>query len=734
VLQAAAIQDISFAALPGDKVQITVKADGALPQPASFNTDNPPRLAIDFNQVGSQVSKQPMPVGLGLVRSVQTLAAGDRTRVVVNLSAAAPYEVVNKGNESIITVLGTTKENLASNAKVNSSVTGVTSKRNADDRYAVQEIDFRRGEFGEGKVLIKLADPGLVIDTKQEGSSVVVSLVNAQIPPKLLRKLDVIDFGTPVQTVNIAKDGSSVKITIQGSGLYEYMSYQLDQNYVVELKPLTIEEEIRLRETTYSGERLSLNFQDIEVRSVLQLLAEFTGKNLVVSDSVNGNITLRLANVPWDQALDIILKSKRLGKRETNNVLSVAPLEELIQADRAQEEALAQQQKVEPIYAEWFQLNFVAVEEVASILSTKEETFMAKNALSETTFKGSERIGQKYSIISPIGTVSYDKRSNTLLVKDTQDVLDEVRRLLKRIDIPLKQVLIESRIVTANDDFTKDLGVRLGLAGTGVNGSVTSPDSTYYSVGGGLGGGLNNGLLPGAAGLDAGNYESIVRDPLTGAPSVQTQAYGLLPDSLLVNLPAAAPTSAINFVLGKAFSHIISLELSAMQSEGKGEVISTPRVMTADGKEATIEQGFEIPYQESAESGATTTAFKKATMELKVTPRITPNDTVVMALKVKQDEPDFGRAVNGVPSLQTRSVDIKEIQVDNGETLILGGVFTAVKSIAKKQTPLLGDLPYVGNLFKSKLTKEESRELLIFVSPKIIKEGIDSVVVRPSAK
>ncbi|MBF0256534.1 MAG: AMIN domain-containing protein, partial [Gammaproteobacteria bacterium] len=351
VLQAAAIQDISFAALPGDKVQITVKADGALPQPASFNTDNPPRLAIDFNKVGSQVSKQPMAVGLGLVRSVQTLAAGDRTRVVVNLSAAAPYEVRANGNETIITVSGGTNEGMA-DAGASQPSKGPASRSMAGNNYGVRNIDFRRGPSGEGRLLVTLSDPNAVADMKKQGADIIVSVPNSRLPPQLMRKLDVTDFATPVQTIKAEPDGANTKITIEATGIYEHLAYQTDNEYVVELRPLTAQEEAQMREKSYTGERLSLNFQDIEVRSVLQLLADFTGMNLVVSDAVTGNITLRLQNVPWDHALDIILKSKGLDMRQKDNVMRIGPAAEIAAAEKLELESMKQVEDLAPLQTE----------------------------------------------------------------------------------------------------------------------------------------------------------------------------------------------------------------------------------------------------------------------------------------------------------------------------------------------------------------------------------------------
>jgi type IV pilus assembly protein PilQ len=696
VVMAAAIKDISFAALPGNKVQITIKGDGRLPQPASFNTDNPPRLAIDFNGVGSKIAKQARPVGIGLVRSVQALAAGNRTRVVVNLTASAPYDVRANGNEAVITVSGGTNEGVAEAGSTQAAQARVRPKAMASSRYGVRNIDFRRGDSGEGKLLITLADPNTVVDMKKQGADIIVDIAGTRLPPRLMRKLDVTDFATPVQTIKAEPEGQNTRITIEAGGLYEHLAYQTDNNYVVELRPLTAQEEAQLREKTYTGERLSLNFQDIEVRSVLQLLADFTGMNLVVSDAVRGNVTLRLQNVPWDHALDIILKAKNLDMRQKNNVMRIAPAAEIAAAEKQELESMKQVEELAPLHSEWFRLNFAKAEAFATMIrGSGRSTNQAGVSTSRDSF------------LSERGSVTVDSRTNTLLVKDTDESLDSIRQLIRKLDIPTQQVLIESRIVTATDDFSKDLGVKLGFAGHGVNQTTSDPNAQHAVVGGGIAGDLDMTAIAG--------------------PFITSAAPN---ESLMVNLPAAAPTSAINFVVGRAFSHIIRLELSAMQSEGKGEIISSPRVMTADRNQATIKQGFEIPYQQATSSGATSVSFKEAVLQLDVTPQITPDDRVIMDLTVSQDEPDFARAVLGTPPIQKREVTT-QVLVNNGETVVLGGVFTESTTLRKNQTPVLGDLPYLGNLFKQKQQTTDHRELLIFVTPKIIKEGLGQIGLRP---
>ncbi|QFY91053.1 type IV pilus secretin PilQ [Magnetovirga frankeli] len=739
--QALAIKDVSYAALPGDRVQITIKADGPLPQPASFNTDNPPRLAIDFNQVGSDIPKQPVPVGIGLVRSLQTLAAGQRTRLVINLSAAAPYEVSASGNQAVITVSGGTNEGMAdAGSRQKASGTVQASPRaQAPGNYGIRNIDFRRGPSGEGKLLISLADAGTVADMQKQGANIVVNIPNTKLPPKLIRKLDVTDFATPAQFITAQPDGSNTQITIEATGIYEHLAYQTDNEYVVELRALTAKEEAQLREKSYTGERLSLNFQDIEVRSVLQLLADFTGMNLVVSDNVTGNITLRLQNVPWDHALDIILKSKNLDMRQKDNVMRIGPAAEIAAAEKLELESKKQVEELAPLVTEWFKLSYAKAEDVAAVLTgttvTKSSEDTARAATDQGTQSSKNKAAEESStgsIISPRGSVNRDLRTNVLIVKDTEEALSQVRTIIQRLDVPINQVLIESRLVIADDSFTKDLGVRLGFGSAGASGSVTDPNSTFYSVGGGVPSysNINNGQLP-QAGLNAGQAQTIVRDPITGAPSVRTDQFSLLQDNLLVNLPTDAnnpATSAINFVIGKAFSHIISLELSAMQSEGKGELIASPRVLTGDRTQASIKMGEEIPFQIISD-GERSVLFKEALLKLDVTPQITPDDDVIMDLIITYDNPDDLRNVDGNPYVYKREVKTQAL-VSNGETIVLGGVFKQQTNKSKRQTPVLGDLPYFGNLFKQRMTRTANQELLIFVTPRIIKEGLGQIGLR----
>jgi type IV pilus assembly protein PilQ len=508
---------------------------------------------------------------------------------------------------------------------------------------------------------------------RQQGKNVVLDFIDTQLPPQLARTLDVMDFATPVQVIQTRPDGRNVRMTISTEGEFEHLAYQANDRYTVEFRALTKREKEALRreQQVYEGERLSLNFQDIEVRAVLQLLADFTGLNMVVSDTVAGRITLRLQNVPWDQAMDIILKTKGLSQRRTDNVVLIAPTEEIAAREKLELESQQQIEELAPLRSELIQVNYAKAAEFAALLKSSENT-----------------------LISDRGSVSIDERTNTLLVQDTAAKLNEIRALLLDLDIPVRQVLIESRIVIANNDFAKDLGVRLGISGT------KEKDNHVFIGGGGIG--------PDAP-TNIGDADTIG-----------------LNDNLLVNLPQTlAPGSggAANFVLGKLGDYLLRLELTAMQQEGKGEIVSSPRVITADQNEATIKQGVQIPYQEATSSGATSVSFKDAVLELTVTPSITPDDRVIMDLLVKKDNPDFTRAVLGVPPVDTRELTTS-VLVDNGETVVLGGVFERNKSTRTQRVPFFGDLPYLGWMFKQEQNQDENAELLIFITPKILKDTL----------
>ena len=672
------LQDISFSALPGNRVEIVLTTSEPVGEPSSFTTDNPARIAIDLANTTNALTQKITPVAIGVARSVTAIEAGDRTRVVINLLEQVSHEIRSDGNKLYVSIgagggAGTMSATAAPSAAVASGRTV-----QARQGQALANIDFRRGTQGEGRVEIELSDPSVIVDMRQQGDKVLLDFIDTKLPAQLARKLDVTDFATPVQSIETRPDGRNVRMTIATAGEFDHLSYQTNNTYTVEFRALTKQEkEARLKEQRiFEGERLSLNFQDIEVRAVLQLLADFTGLNMVVSDTVAGRITLRLKNVPWDQAMEIILKTKGLSMRRNDNVVLVAPTEEIAAREKLELESQQQIQELAPLRSELIQVNYAKSSELASLLKSSEN-----------------------KLLSERGSVSIDERTNTLLVQDTAAKLSEIRALVGQLDVPVRQVMIESRIVIANNDFAKDLGVRLGLSGAG-----TIDHSNVGVFGGGLEGDLDASAVAG--------------------PFITTGAGDN--ENLLVNLPqtlAAGSGGAANLVLGKIGTYLLRLELSAMQQEGKGEVVSSPRVITSDQNKAVIKQGVEVPYQEATSSGATSVSFKEAVLQLEVTPHITPDDRVIMDLKVNKDSPDFTRAVLGVPPVDTRSLETS-VLVDNGETVVLGGVFERTKSKNKASVPFFGDLPYVGWAFKQEQVQDENTELLIFVTPKILKDTL----------
>ncbi len=673
------LQDISFSALPGNRVEIVLTTTEPVADSTSFTTDNPARIAIDLANTTSTLEQKVTPVAIGMARSVTAIEAGDRTRVVINLLEQVAHEIRTEGNKLIVAIGA--GSGAGSMSATSAPVAAMASDRTVTGRsgLAITNIDFRRGSQGEGRVVIELSDPSIAVDMRQQGEQVVLDFMGASLPEQLARTLDVMDFATPVKTIDTHPDGRNVRMSIATTGEFEHLAYQANNTYTVEFRALTRQEkEARLKEMqVYEGDRLSLNFQDIEVRAVLQLLADFTGLNMVVSDTVSGRITLRLKNVPWDQAMDIILKTKGLSMRRNDNVVLVAPTEEIAAREKLELESQQQIEELAPLRSELIQVNYAKAADLAALLKSSEN-----------------------KLISERGSVSIDERTNTLLVQDTAAKLSEVRALVANLDIPVRQVLIESRIVIANNDYARDLGVKLGFGGK----ATWDNDTAGGIVGGALPGDLNSGI---------------------GFPGVEIPA-GSGNQALLVNLPqtlAAGSGGGINFLLGKIGSYLLRLELSAMQQEGKGEIVSSPRVITSDQNKAVIKQGVEIPYQEATSSGATSVSFKEAVLQLEVTPHITPDDRVIMDLKVNKDNPDFTRAVLGVPPVDTRQLETS-VLVDNGETVVLGGVFERTKGKTKNSVPFFGDLPYVGWAFKQEQVQDENSELLIFVTPKILKDTL----------
>ncbi len=665
---AASLDDVSYTSLPGDRVQIKLQLSEAQAEPPlSFTIDNPARIAFDFPGATLKLDQKSQTIGVGAAHSVSAVEAGGRTRVVLNLVQLVPYDVKVEGNAVLVTLEGAP-------AVVTDDAQSVTMPGTATGA-ALEAIDFRRGPGGEGQIVVDLSDPAIGVNIQQEGDQVIIDFVDTTLPENLDRKLDVVDFATPVKEIDTKTFGNGVRMVVTPTdGLFEHLAYQSDDIFTLEFKPLTKaeEEELRKEKFGYTGERLSLNFQNIEVRAVLQLIADFTGLNMVASDTVTGNVTLRLKNVPWDQALDIILKSKGLGMRQAGNVVMVAPQEEIAAREKLELEAQQQIAELAPLRTEFVQINYAKASDIQALLKAE-----ANNLLSER------------------GNISVDERTNTLLVQETAEKLAEIRKLVQTLDIPVRQVLIESRIVIANEDFSKDLGVKFGYSHTDDQKDIAGRD-LFSTVGGKI-----EGDTEFAAGTTSFNTDG--------------------KDNYIVNLPVTSPAAALGLAVGKIGNYLLQLELSALQAEGRGEVVSSPRVITANQKEAVIEAGTDIPYQEATSSGATSVSFKKAVLSLRVTPHITPDDRVIMDLQVTKDS--VGQVFAGVPSIDTNNITT-QVLVDNGETVVLGGVYEQENRSDVRRVPFFGEMPYLSWLFKNTAVTSDKQELLIFVTPRILRDNV----------
>jgi type IV pilus assembly protein PilQ len=652
-----------------------------------FTIDKPARIAFDLLNTTLALPSRRIDVRSGGVDTVLAAEANGRTRLVVNVDSLMPYTTKVDGDTITVTLGTQAAESVNKTALARASA----GERVNPAERSIRTIDFRRGSDGTGRVIVQLSDPKTPVNVRQEGNQIVVDFANTGMPKNLLRRYDVMDFATPVQTVDAVRIDGSSRLVITAQGDFEQLAYQSDNQYTVEIKP-SLKHIASEEKKEYTGERLTLNFQDIDVRSVLQLLADTSGQNIVVSDSVTGNLTLRLQNVPWDQALDIVLRTKGLDKRRQDNVIIIGPTEELASREKAELSARKDLQELAPVRTEFLQVNYAKVDDLAKLIRGN-------------TSGGGSSAGGKNSMLSTRGTLSVDTRTNTLMVQDTADRLTDIRRMVQMLDVPIKQVLIEARVVVVSDTFERDLGARFGVTTAQTNG--------------------NNGLLAvtgSGTGADTMIQSAITN--LTGTGIASPVTTPALANRYNVNLPAANTAGSIGISL-LGGSYLVDLELSAAQIEGKGEVISSPRVITANQKEATILQGTEIPYQESASSGATTTQFKDAVLSLKVTPLITPDNRVVMDIDVRDDA--VGQLVQSatggsVPSIDTREI-ITQVLVNDGQTVVLGGILETTKTKSVTKVPYLGDIPFLGNLFKTTTDIRDKTELLIFITPKILREG-----------
>ena len=594
------LQDIQIQSLPGQRIEWKLILSGTAPEPLTFTIDDPARIALDLPETALGLSLRRRDVNLGPLDTVLTAEANGRTRVVLNLDSMVPYETRRSGNTIYITLGAEGGDESMSTQFAGSTAEESSRSFASSGARSINSVDFRRTRDGGGRVLITLSDPSTAVDIRQEGGRVVAVFKNTSLPAELMRRLDVTDFATPVTTVDTLRTNMDARIVITADGKYEQLAYQSDNEFTIEINPVSDDLELSsslFSETKeYEGQRLTLNFQDIETRAVLQLLAETSGRNIVVSDTVQGNVTLRLRNVPWDQALDIVMTTKGLDMRENGNVIIVAPAEEIAARETADLEAKAAINELEPLYSEFLQVNYAKAADLAALISGD-----SGNAL-----------------LSERGSVGIDDRTNTLLVNDTAERLQDIRRLVRTLDIPIRQVLIETRIVVVNDDYSRDLGIRFGFTGVSDN----SADGIISITGSGEG----SDIIVGSALDNLAN---------SGQPFPVT-APGIA-DRYNVNVPIENPAGRLALAILNS-DYIVDLELTALQSEGRGEIVSTPRIITANQKEASIQQGVEIPYQESASSGATTTQFKKAVLSLTVTPQITPDNNIIMDLLVSKGQ------------------------------------------------------------------------------------------------
>ena len=688
------LEAIDVQPLPGQQVELRLRLNGAAPEPMSFTIDNPARISLDLPNTALGISQRRQEINSGPLTTILSAEANGRTRVVLNLNSMVPYQTRVVG-DSVYVTLGQAPGEAAPPAFATQPQPGAgaapASAPVAAGERAIRNIDFRRGSDGAGQVVVELSDPRTTVDVRQEGGRIVVDFQDTALPGTLAKRLDVTDFATPVLTVDALRSDRDARLVVSAATEYDQVAYQSDNLFTLELKPpvqrAAATPGVFDQNREYTGERLTLNFQDLETRAVLQLIADFSGLNIVVSDTVQGSVTLRLQNVPWDQALDIVMTTKGLDMRRNGNVIIVAPAEEIAAREQADLEAQQALQTLEPLRSEFIQVNYAKAAELAELI------------------RGGNTGGMTNGLISDRGSVAIDVRTNTLLVSDTARSLENIRRLVTTLDIPVRQVSIETRVVIVNDDYSRELGVRFGATVVKDNSGDGIISMTGTSEG--------SDTIVGSA-LD--NLQQ------TGQPFPVT--VGPIDQRYNVNLPVTSPAGSFALAILDS-DYLVDLELSALQAEGQGRIVSTPRVIATNQREARIEQGVEIPYQESSSSGATTTQFKEAVLSLTVTPQITPDDRIIMDLLVTKDS--VGEVVPSatggfVPSIDTRSVTTTVV-VNDGETVVLGGIYETELRETVNKVPVLGDIPGLGYLFRSKNNVNNNAELLIFVTPKIIRES-----------
>lgn len=656
--------------------------------PIGFSITNPARIALDFGATANATGKAAQDINLGDVRGVNVVQAGERTRLVLNLKRPLNYAAAIDGKAVIVTVEGS--GGVAQAANASAAPAGVTAASPVSQ--TLRDVDFRRGSNGEGRVVVGLPNGQVAVDVRQAGNQILVDFMKTGVPPSLRRRLDVSDFGTPVSRITTTPAGDRVRMTIDAQGHWEQSVYQSDTQLVIDVKPVK-EDANRPGGSTaqgYRGEKLSFNFQNVEVRAALQAIADISGLNIITSDSVSGSLTLRLKDVPWDQALDVVLQAKGLDMRKNGTVLWIAPKEELLTKEKLELEQKAQITDLEPLRSEIFQLNY-----------QKAEAFRTVFGLDAS---GASAGGSGNRVLSKRGSAIIDPRTNQLFVTDIASRLEDIRKLIQKVDIATKQVLVEARLVEANDGFSRNLGAKLGFSDLR---TIRGGDSGYQ---------IN------------GNQRVAIGGSLTGVAETtgQVAAGDTVGNSTLVNLPAAgingaSPSSIAFSLFSSAANRFLNLELSALEADGKGKIISSPRVVTEDNVAAVIEQGVELPYQQATSSGATSVAFRKASLKLEVTPQVTPDGNIVLEVDVAKDS--RGENTTAGPAINTQHVKTK-VMVENGGTVVLGGIYQQSETNDTTQVPVLGNIPVVGNLFKTNSRATTKTELLVFITPRIVADRV----------
>lgn len=694
------LNEINFFQLPGERFEVRMAFDTPPPEPKGYTIEKPARIVLDFPEVVSALKERRFPLAVDNGQSAMVLTSEGRTRLILNLNDLASYATRTDGNSFIVEVGAAKSSDSGQTARPAVEVATRSAFKESDgigNQNKITNIDFRRGTAGEGRVIVTLSNPKVSADMVGTGAGVKLSFKGAWLPPELRRRLDVIDFATPVSLVSAAQEGEDSVLNVSAGGDFDYLAYQTDNEYVLSIKPLTEQEKLeKKKDFEYTGDKLSLDFQDIEVRAVLQIIADFTDLNLVASDTVQGRITLRLQNVPWDQALEMVLKNKGLDKRQVGNVLMVAPAAEIAERERQEITTKKQLEELAPLRTEYIRVRYANAKEMFELFRGEGEG--GSGGGSGGGQGGSRATG---SVLSDRGQGVVDERTNSIIITDTSERIEAFKRLVDQIDIPIRQVMIEARIVIANTDFERELGVRWGGVGYNAN---------------------NNRIID-----FAGSQEGLDDEDGTSPYNWFNQQPGdnrslNIPENNAVNLAVNntnAATAAIGVLTDNTF---LSMELSALETSGYAEIVSQPKVITSDKQMAVIKSGKEIGYQESAPSGGTTTGFREAVLKLEVTPQITPDNRIIMDLVVWKDS--IGQVTEtGVPTVDITRLETK-VLVNNGQTVVLGGVFSLEGTKGESKVPVLGDIPYLGRLFKKTIDSQFKTELLIFVTPKLMSDTL----------